>query len=317
MVYYIKVCKRRPHCIKDVQIIEKLMHIFAQEKGKRGKKMLKKELRKKIQAVIMAAIVTFTTVGAPAVTFADELPGEAVVAEFSDGEEASGNSTGDEFSAGTDVTVQNSVGDDQPSVSADENSDGSTEDGSAEAEDQAAVDAVKKAFDAEFGSLRPIYGTDSNIADTVLARIQNYTLDVDVSKVKVSLESTEDSTYIGTDGTIHYVTDGLGGMGVYSKNISCTFKFTCNSASAVSDRTVTVGWDREYFKGKMQIEADSLTWDSIKGNNESQEEVDSDLTLPGCMGSNARSVWSEITWESSEPDVISIQAPSIDSMIYP
>lgn len=105
MVYYIKVCKRRPHCIKDVQIIEKLMHIFAQEKGKRGKKMLKKELRKKIQAVIMAAIVTFTTVGAPAVTFADELPGEAVVAEFSDGEEASGNSTGDEFSAGTDVTV--------------------------------------------------------------------------------------------------------------------------------------------------------------------------------------------------------------------
>ena len=577
--------------------------------------MLKNELRKKIQAVVMAAIVTFTTVGAPAVTFADELPGETVVAEFSDGEEASGNSTGDAFSAGTDITVQSSDEDDQPAVFADENSDGSTEDGSAEAEaqeylkanfidgdnkimsnggtgvtksedgltynvgltiptngsvissmrlkylntvyktgwyiskdnpyvvykapatntsrgisrpsaeegpysftatlklfdkntddsaindgsatalatqdftiilaaekkkytvnvkpvdaktgaavegasvdiqknwnslkpesdgsyilteeeeytlivtaegydkytqtftptvqgdmevklspiiyrnttfavtgndgavitdaditlkegwyttlkpqedgsyklqvgkeykytitkdgykdasgsftvpdedgdytfpvvlesnidpaDQAAVDAVKKAFDAEFGSLRPIYGTDSNIADTVLARIQNYTLDVDVSKVKVSLESTEDSTYIGTDGTIHYVTDGLGGMGVYSKNISCTFKFTCNSASAVSDRTVTVGWDREYFKGKMQAEADSLTWDSIKGNNESQEEVDSDLTLPGCMGSNARSVWSEITWESSEPDVISIQAPSIDSMIYP
>ena len=98
--------------------------------------MLKNELRKKIQAVVMAAIVTFTTVGAPAVTFADELPGETVVAEFSDGEEASGNSTGDAFSAGTDITVQSSDEDDQPAVFADENSDGSTEDGSAEAEAQ-------------------------------------------------------------------------------------------------------------------------------------------------------------------------------------
>ena len=58
MVYYIKVCKRRPHCIKDVQIIEKLMHIFAQEKGKRGKKMLKKELRKKIQAQYPQEVIT-------------------------------------------------------------------------------------------------------------------------------------------------------------------------------------------------------------------------------------------------------------------
>lgn len=184
--------------------------------------------------------------------------------------------------------------------------------------DQAAVDAVKKAFDAEFGTLRPIYGTDSNIADMVLAKVKKYNLDVDVSNVKVSIATSEDTDYIGTDGTIHYVKSDLNSMGVYSKSLDCTFKFTCNNASAVSEsRRVTVSWDQEYFRGKMQAEADQLTWDSIKGNNASQEEVTSDLTLPGCMGTSMRNIWSTVTWESSDPDVISIQNPSIDSPIYP
>lgn len=184
--------------------------------------------------------------------------------------------------------------------------------------DQAAVDAVKKAFDAEFGTLRPIYGTDSNIADMVLAKVKKYNLDVDVSNVKVSLATSEDTDYIGTDGTIHYVKSDLNSMGVYSKSLDCTFKFTCNNASAVSEsRRVTVSWDQEYFRGKMQAEADQLTWDSIKGNNASQEEVTSDLTLPGCMGTSMRNIWSTVTWKSSDPDVISIQNPSIDSPIYP
>ena len=184
--------------------------------------------------------------------------------------------------------------------------------------DQAAVDAVKKAFDAEFGTLRPIYGTDSNIADMVLAKVKKYNLDVDVSNVKVSLATSEDTDYIGTDGTIHYVKSDLNSMGVYSKSLDCTFKFTCNNAAAVSEsRRVTVSWDQEYFRGKMQAEADQLTWDSIKGNNASQEEVTSDLTLPGCMGTSMRNIWSTVTWESSDPDVISIQNPSIDSPIYP
>lgn len=184
--------------------------------------------------------------------------------------------------------------------------------------DQAAVDAVKKAFDAEFGTLRPVYGTDSNIADMVLAKVKKYNLDVDVSNVKVSLATSEDTDYIGTDGTIHYVKSDLNSMGVYSKSLDCTFKFTCNNASAVSEsRRVTVSWDQEYFRGKMQAEADQLTWDSIKGNNASQEEVTSDLTLLGCMGTSMRNIWSTVTWESSDPDVISIQNPSIDSPIYP
>ena len=35
------------------------------------------------------------------------------------------------------------------------------------------------------------------------------------------------------------------------------------------------------------------------------------------MGTSMRNIWSTVTWESSDPDVISIQNPSIDSPIYP
>ena len=34
------------------------------------------------------------------------------------------------------------------------------------------------------------------------------------------------------------------------------------------------------------------------------------------MGTSLRTVWSTISWTSSNPDVISIQKPSIDSSIY-
>lgn len=50
--------------------------------------MLRKELQKKMQAVAMAAVVTLTTVGAPATTFAGELPGELTAEAFSDNGEA-------------------------------------------------------------------------------------------------------------------------------------------------------------------------------------------------------------------------------------
>lgn len=61
--------------------------------------MLRKELQKKMQAVAMAAVVTLTTVGAPATTFAGELPGELTAEAFSDnGEAVTEEVTEDDFS---------------------------------------------------------------------------------------------------------------------------------------------------------------------------------------------------------------------------
>ena len=94
-------------------------------------------------------------------------------------------------------------------------------------------------------------------------------------------------------------------------------KFNLNGATAeTTERRVVIGWDQKHFSSKMKSEADQLTWDRIKGENTSQTEVTSNLTLPQCMGTSLRTVWSTISWTSSNPDVISIQKPSIDSSLY-
>ena len=183
--------------------------------------------------------------------------------------------------------------------------------------DQAKVDAVKAAFDKEIGALRPDFAKDKNITAFVLSKIRGYS-DIDTKDVTVALKTTGDTTYIKEDGTISYVNGALSQWGSNSKNISCTFIFRCNGAEAVSkDRTVTVCWDRDYFNTKMSEEKDSLTWDSIKAANTSQDDVTSALTLPQCMGTSARSVWSKITWESSDPSVIAIESTGYDSMVDP
>lgn len=101
--------------------------------------MLRKELQKKMQAVAMAAVVTLTTVGAPATTFAGELPGELTAEAFSDnGEAVTEDVTEDDFSDGETAAGQSSAGEnevvDVPAAQAEESSEGSTEDEQAKAQ---------------------------------------------------------------------------------------------------------------------------------------------------------------------------------------
>ena len=184
--------------------------------------------------------------------------------------------------------------------------------------DQTKVDAIKKKFDGELGVLRPNYTTDKNIADTVLAKIKTYT-DVTTDGVTVELKKSGDADYIKDDGTIVYKTGALNEWGNNSTTVTgSTFVFKAGNAEAVSDaRGVTICWDRDYFKSQMQKEADSLVWDTIRNANLTEEEVTTDLILPQCMGTSARKVWSEITWTSSDPSVISIDKTGYDSMIDP
>ena len=88
---------------------------------------------------------------------------------------------------------------------------------------------------------------------------------------------------------------------------------SCNGRAAAA----TVGWDRDYYNDQMKAEKESLTWDKIKGSNTSENEVNSDLTLPQCMTSSARTAWSKIIWESSDPSVLSIDGTGYDSIIDP
>lgn len=184
--------------------------------------------------------------------------------------------------------------------------------------DQAKVDAVKAKFDKETSVLRPDFSKDRKITDLVLRQIKGYT-DLTTDGVTVELKTSGDTNYIKNDGTIAYKNGALDKWGNNSTTVTGNiFVFKAGNAEAVSAETrATICWDRDYFKSQMQKEADSLTWDTIKNANLKQDEVTTDLTLPQCMGTSARNVWSKVTWTSSDPSLISIDKTGYDSMIDP
>ena len=176
------------------------------------------------------------------------------------------------------------------------------------------VNAIKKKFDAEMGALRPNFATDKNICDLVKSRIDAYT-DIDTTGITVSVKSSDDTDWVETDGTIHYRAQAPSASSNV-KNISLVFVFEKNGAKAETEsRTATIGWDRDYFNKQMETDKDSLTWDKIKGSNTDAAEVTSNLTLPQCMGTSARTTWSSIAWESSNESVISFKDTGWGSLI--
>lgn len=173
--------------------------------------------------------------------------------------------------------------------------------------DQAKVDAAVAQFNKELGALRPGYDKYKNINAFVEAKLASYT--IDTAGIKVAVKSSDNTDVIGVDGVIHYIASQKpASNNINSVSLDVVFAFELNGAQADTDSTrVTVGWDRDHFSRKMAGEKDSLTWDMIKGNNTSQTEVESDLSLPQIMTDGAFYAWSQITWTSSDPTVISVE----------
>lgn len=174
--------------------------------------------------------------------------------------------------------------------------------------DQAKVDAAVAQFNKELlGALRPGYDKYKNINAFVEAKLASYT--IDTAGIKVAVKSSDNTDVIGVDGVIHYIASQKpASNNINSVSLDVVFTFELNGAQADTDSTrVTVGWDRDHFSRKMAEEKDSLTWDMIKGNNTSQTEVESDLSLPQIMTDGAFYAWSQITWTSSDPTVISVE----------
>ena len=187
------------------------------------------------------------------------------------------------------------------------------------ADDQATVDAVKTQFDKEY-TLRPKFASCKNIRDFVKTKIAKYDI-AGVSDVNVYVASTDTPDVIATGGTINYNkadTPSSSLSGINSTNVSLVYIFELNGAFVKSGESrATIGWDCDHYNAKMSAEKDALTWDTIKGENTDSSDVKSALTLPQCITGNARTAWSEITWSSSEPDVISLKEPEINAIINP
>ena len=185
--------------------------------------------------------------------------------------------------------------------------------------DQATVEAVKKQFGKEY-TLRPKFASCKNICDFVKTKIAKYDI-AGASDVNVYVASTDTPDVIATGGTINYNkadTPSSSLSGINSTNVSLVYIFELNGAFVKSGESrATIGWDCDHYNAKMSAEKDALTWDTIKGDNTDIGDVKSALTLPQCMTNSARTAWSEITWSSSEPDVISLKEPEINAIINP
>ncbi|OFK23337.1 DUF4430 domain-containing protein [Olsenella sp. HMSC062G07] len=166
------------------------------------------------------------------------------------------------------------------------------------------VDQAAKALNG-LTALRPQFGHDTNVNDLVLSSLGSLV----PAGLRVEVASTDDAAHVAQDGSLRYVTDELDGSWGHFRNVSCTFRLSLGQAEAVSaPHTVTVCWDQDFFRSRMQAEADGLADDAIKGSNTSLGEVTGDLALPQLGGAGVRGSYAAISWESSDPSVVSPQA---------
>ena len=147
-------------------------------------------------------------------------------------------------------------------------------------------------------ALRPNFATDKNINEFAKSVLKNRAAlkGIDFSKVRFEVVESKNTDYIKNDGTIAYRRGELNDY--FTANISVIFKIHYGTASIQAKKhTVTVGWDRDYYKQKIEEEAAKVDKNFITKNQ----------ALPTVLKEDKRNVWSEIIWSSPNPAVISIK----------
>ncbi|WP_455543564.1 InlB B-repeat-containing protein, partial [Intestinibacter sp.] len=94
-----------------------------------------------------------------------------------------------------------------------------------------------------------------------------------------------------------------------------TFSLNLNGESVDFSTTALVGWDADKVKAKMEEEIATLTEEKMKGENTDLQNVQSNLVLPQILGNSYKLSLSQISWTSSNTDVISIK--NGDGYAYP
>ncbi len=161
-------------------------------------------------------------------------------------------------------------------------------------------------FKGEFGALVAKYGKTNNAAELVIEKINSYK-DLDSEGVTVKTVSSNTESVIANDGKITYIKKDAPASTINHANVICTFEISYNGKSQTVSRTVMVGWDVPHVNQKIKTVADGISFDTIKNGNTSENNIVSDLTLPQIDGNSVMTAWTRTQWESSNPDVLSIQ----------
>ena len=161
-------------------------------------------------------------------------------------------------------------------------------------------------FKGEFGALVAKYGKTNNAAELVIEKINSYK-DLDSEGVTVKAVSSDTESVIANDGKITYIKKDAPASTINHANVGCTFEISYKGKSQTVSRTVMVGWDVPHVNQKIKTVADGIGFDTIKNGNTSENNIVSDLTLPQIDGNSVMTAWTRTQWESSNPDVLSIQ----------
>ena len=161
-------------------------------------------------------------------------------------------------------------------------------------------------FKGEFGALVAKYGKTNNAAELVIEKINSYK-DLDSEGVTVKTVSSNTESVIANDGKITYIKKDAPASTINHANVGCTFEISYNGKSQTVSRTVMVGWDVPYVNQKIKTVADGIGFDTIKNGNTSENNIVSDLKLPQIDGNSVMTAWTRTQWESSNPDMLSIQ----------
>lgn len=162
----------------------------------------------------------------------------------------------------------------------------------------------------------PTYGVDTNMNDVVegiLAEMGETDIDVCVDSVEyVNQKSGSDLAVSAADdatnGDITYFfldPDNAGWMSNYVQwcQLRITYALSRGGETVLCtpDRAISIPWDEAKVEQMLRQDAESLAPGFTAGDSSSA--VTSDLTLPNQLQGKS---WSEVTWESSDPSVISV-----------
>lgn len=177
--------------------------------------------------------------------------------------------------------------------------------------DEAILKEVTEKY--QWGALIPKFEEDKNIITYLENDIKAHNFDgvaVSIKSVKVSSssENLKNFANISEDGSITYYYYNPAKLNevFYNKAVyfNVTFELAKGSAVKELNKQVNIYWDIDKVKETMNQELlAKVDDDVIKGSNHSTAEVKTDLILPKYVGDGR---WSEISWISTNTDVISI-----------
>ncbi|MDD4376894.1 MAG: DUF4430 domain-containing protein [Eubacteriales bacterium] len=184
---------------------------------------------------------------------------------------------------------------------------------------QGDVKILREALDSyKYGSLSPQYGKDTNLVDFIKNDLENKGykgIDVELKSIEKKQYPNGGEAQISKDGNITYFyADPLKvNLPPYSNTtiaqFQAVFSLIKGNETVELNKVVTVSWDIEKLKNAIikQV-ADKITWELIKGENESQESVITDLKLPRrIVGKDGGNYLCTLKWEAEDTEAINIK----------